>query len=636
MTAQSQPQPNIAVFLIDDDFIFRTGLRVWLTQQPQIKIAGEADRERTALTLIEQTLKKDRLNSSTDSTQTAEPEESETVYVAIANLSLGQTLTPAAPIGGAQFAETLKRRYPNLPVLMFASTLDALALEHLRQISVNGFIHKSAPPDEWLRVLQRILAGETVLPDAITFPLPPSLESSSSTVPATPKGAIARPFALLRRNLRQSGVRQIEAALTDLTSQLNHPRLEGLDRFVVEGRHRELRTARWLVRHVLATPHLPEDEDEHPSSKSAFRAESEDNRQARLSRGQSPTQLEPNPEGDRQEAGETVGGALVGAGVEATLFNGAMTKIRSNLTNHSGIVLEMDILHPDKKQQLLYVVVRQLMELLEDLKLAQITSEQLFQRRSLVLRDLWQRVAEEFFGRYYAVPTETSTIEVVSVLSDEVETAQASILNSIPYSMELLTHLLFREPLQVNSVAYAPGTAEAMMRAEQLLDHLIVQVGNSIVQPLLNQLGDVEEIKQTFYDRSLISSREITRFRNMLSWRYRTDELVQIPTLIFESKYRLFTLSGGGIRAIAIYAPRHEELETLEGFPFLVTLALEIRDAVAPQLRSVVSWVGSGFIYVLTDVLGRGIGLIVRGVIKGIGSAWQDVRLSRDADQRRL
>jgi hypothetical protein len=66
------------------------------------------------------------------------------------------------------------------------------------------------------------------------------------------------------------------------------------------------------------------------------------------------------------------------------------------------------------------------------------------------------------------------------------------------------------------------------------------------------------------------------------------------------------------------------------GVPLVVTIALEARDAIAPRLRSTLSVLGSGVVYVLTEVVGRGIGLIGRGILKGLGNAWQDVRSSRD------
>ncbi|HBY78700.1 MAG TPA: DUF3685 domain-containing protein, partial [Cyanobacteria bacterium UBA11148] len=55
--------------------------------------------------------------------------------------------------------------------------------------------------------------------------------------------------------------------------------------------------------------------------------------------------------------------------------------------------------------------------------------------------------------------------------------------------------------------------------------------------------------------------------------------------------------------------------------------------AIAPRLRGTVAWVGQGVVYILTQVLGRGIGLIVRGVIQGVGSALQDTRLGKDGER---
>jgi hypothetical protein len=41
-------------------------------------------------------------------------------------------------------------------------------------------------------------------------------------------------------------------------------------------------------------------------------------------------------------------------------------------------------------------------------------------------------------------------------------------------------------------------------------------------------------------------------------------------------------------------------------------------------VRQVVSIVGSGLVYVLTQVVGRGLGLIGRGILDGIGNAKLD------------
>jgi hypothetical protein len=161
------------------------------------------------------------------------------------------------------------------------------------------------------------------------------------------------------------------------------------------------------------------------------------------------------------------------------------------------------------------------------------------------------------------------------------------------------------------------------------LENLLIQVANAVVQPLLNRFANVEAIKQTFYDRRLLSSREVERFRNDLSWKYRVERYFNEPKDIFESQYRLFTFTGRGIQRTTIYTPRNQELAELSGIPLVVTVALETRDAIAPRVRSTVAFVGNGVIYVLTNVIGRGIGLIGRGILEGIGNVFQDDRFSR-------
>ncbi|WP_258003682.1 MULTISPECIES: DUF3685 domain-containing protein [Fischerella] len=40
----------------------------------------------------------------------------------------------------------------------------------------------------------------------------------------------------------------------------------------------------------------------------------------------------------------------------------------------------------------------------------------------------------------------------------------------------------------------------------------------------------------------------------------------------------------------------------------------------APRLQSLLSFLGSGVVFVLTQIVGRGLGLIVRGILQRIGS----------------
>jgi hypothetical protein len=296
-------------------------------------------------------------------------------------------------------------------------------------------------------------------------------------------------------------------------------------------------------------------------------------------------------------------------------------------------VLEIDILATEKRWDLLSIVLHKFEDILDELRFSQVTLEQLPQKRSLVLQDLWQVSLMDFFGKYYTLPVDNNEFEVVNVLQQNVVLVQVSILDKIPLVVELLAHQLFETPLIIDNVSYPARTPEAMAQAEILLQNLIIQVANAVIQPLLNEFADIETIKQSFYDRRLISSREIARFRNNLSWRYRLSQLLLEPQAIFDSRYDLFVLSDTGIKQTSIYSPRRQELEQLRGIRLAVTLAYETRDAIAPRLRAAISWAGSGVVYILTQVLGKSIGLIVRGVIQGIGSTLQETRFGKNGER---
>jgi hypothetical protein len=292
--------------------------------------------------------------------------------------------------------------------------------------------------------------------------------------------------------------------------------------------------------------------------------------------------------------------------------------------------LEIDILKVEKRRELLDTVLQKFKDILDELRFSQVTLEQLPQKRSLILQDLWQATVTEFFGKYYTLSIGNQDFEVVDVLLSHAVTVQDAILDRIPFGAELLSQQLFKAPIMIDNVAYSAQTPEAIERAQALLENLIIQVANAVIQPLLNEFADIETIKQDFYDRHLISSREIARLRNNLSWKYRVSRLLEEPQAIFESRYDLFILSDIGIKKTSIYAPRRQDLEQLRGIQLLVTLAYEIRDAIAPRLRATIAWIGRGVVYVLTQVLGRSIGLVVRGVIQGIGSALQDTRFGKN------
>ncbi len=635
--------PDLRLLLIDEDPLFRLGMSVWLNQSPDISLVAEVESGEAALELLDR-----QFGASAAALERSQPERSQPVNLVLLDVGLGR-LNPSQ-IQGLNLCRLLKSRYPALPILCLSAAPEPVILAAARQSGADGYCAKSLEPSELAAAMRRIAAGQSDWD--ISWQNAQAATAAPTAAPTAARPVFSQSARLrlapFRRRLRLSGIQQIEAVLSDVNAELQNLDLSLLDRAVLAGKSRELRAARWLVQGLLATPSLEAESSVRPPAAVSAPVTQPSVRQfSRQSGQQSSQQYSQQPGQQPRQTDLPEPGQLVRASanrivevqqspdkVQELAFDALMTKLQAGLSNLTELPLEIDILREDKKRELLYLAVRKLEDLLSELRYSQLEPSQLPDKRDLILLDFWQAMLIDFFGKYYTVRLRTysgeTDVEVIEVLLRDAAVVQAEILTKIPGVIEVLQHLLFRIPLSVDSQAYASGNPESLARAELLLENLVIQLANAVMQPLLNHFANVETIKTSFYDRRLLSSREIERFRNNLSWRYRLERLYREPKNIFESQYRLFTLTGRGIRQTLIYAPRTTELSSLTGLPYAVTLVLETRDAVAPRLRSVLSFMGNSFVYVLTELVGRGIGLVGKGVLKGLGNVWQDTRTGRD------
>jgi DNA-binding NarL/FixJ family response regulator len=565
---------TIHLLLIDDDPIFRLGLRTALEPFPDLQVVGEVESPEAALAML------------------GDSPQSVPVELVVSEL---RSSASGDRLSGLPLCQRLKAQYPSLPVLILTAQTERSVLLAAKAAGIEGYCPKGRAIDRIVGAMRQLASGQTDW-------------QSLAEVQAGLANTVRPPR--WHSQLRQSGLRQIENTLARVNAQLQNSQLSNLDWLFWSGRRRELLAARWVVNQLLPTDvvileqaaeGMPDNPPPIPRSRSLVPQQSA---------------LAPNFPSPLNEP--------------ITPLDVTVAKLQSSVQNRSGVILEIDILQTDKRRDLLYLVLQKFEEIVEELRYSQVTINQLPEKRSLILQDLWQASLTEFFGKYYSLPADDSNLEVVDVLLQDTILVQEAILNRIPFVVELLDYWLFESPLTIDNISYPATTPEAKARAEIILQNLLIQIANAVIQPLLNNFADVEIVKKNFYSSQLISTREIARFRNNLSWRYRQLQFIEEPRAIFESRYDLLVLSNTGIQPASIYAPRRQELEQLQGFPLVVTIAYEFRDAVAPRLRGVVSWLGSGAVYILTQVLGKAIGLVLRGVIQGVGSALQETRFGKN------
>jgi DNA-binding NarL/FixJ family response regulator len=613
MTNQEQNTPAsdrvLNLMVIEDDAVFRLGLVACLGQFPDLQVLLQADSTAAALKQLQGVRGLQGVSA-----------EKPDLDLVVLSPELGQASAREAI--GLHLCQTLATRYPGLPILLLGRLTPA-QLTQAVQIGATGYCPKGVDIPELVTAVRRVATGqpywfEGTLPPALA-PIPPRVVAVSVR---------RTPLEKLRHNLRQSGLQQIDQAIAQLNSQLQHPQLTLLDQLILTGRRRELKASHWLVTRLLpAGAETSQTSIPAPNTSSVKLPQppAVESTDASTRAQSSPPVLLPS-----QTAATSP--LVAGAGfrtLQTALWDATSAKLQFPLANLTDIPLEIDILKLEKKRELLYVVLRKLEEILDELQFSQVQPEQLLEKQLLILQDLWRTATIDFVGKYYTILVGDRSLEVTELLLLDAEIVQSAILDKIPLVSEFFSHLLFQTPLAIDDTSYNAGTIEAMFRMELLLHNLIIRIACAVMQPLLNRFGNLVPIKQNFYDKRLLSTREIERFRNNLSWRYRMEQYIAEPIAIFESRFYLLTLQEQGIEKTSIYAPRNQELAQLSGIPLAVTLALETRDAIAPRLRSAISFVGSGLVYILTEVIGRGIGLIGRGIVKGIGNALQDPRLHR-------
>ncbi|MFN5611997.1 MAG: DUF3685 domain-containing protein, partial [Pseudanabaena sp.] len=534
------------------------------------------------------------------------------------NLELGES----SQHSGLELCQRVKSEYPKLPILLLSSNQSPELVQTAWRIGVEGFCLKGTNLDELIIAIRQVASGSRYLGDCIRLSTDPTaqLNQSDSLVKNLPEQTVV---AIVRRNFYLSGIRGIDRVLAEVKANLANTNSDQLGdqitKMVLAGQARELQAARWLVNRLWGQKTASVN-DSVSNVPNIFEQISQPNQEI--------SDRSTNTAQNQYEQ-KSSNNALA---VQASLWDKTVKKLQSSLLNSSKTPLEIDVLKDEKKRQLLYIALRQIEQSMTDLRFSQINPSQLEVKIPDILKNIWQETVINFFGKYYVlndIANIDAEVNVVDVLLNDVASIQIEFLDKIPQFDNFLSHLLFETELIVDNSTAAIGTTEAMQRVELILDNLIIQIANAVIQPLLNNFANIEEIKHNFYRYNLLATREIERFRNDLSWKYRIEKYISDPRFIFESRHMLLTFSDHGIRKVNIYTPRNQELQNLEGVQLAVTLALELQDAIAPRLKSAIAFIGSGFVYVLTNVIGRGIGLIGRGVLQGIGNAWQDSRTKK-------
>ena len=290
--------------------------------------------------------------------------------------------------------------------------------------------------------------------------------------------------------------------------------------------------------------------------------------------------------------------------------------VQAGLTNSTGRLLAIEGLHPDRRRELLLALLQQLDQVLQRLRTRQ-DGTAMAQAWDALQPELRQQALTALAGSYVQIPCNGELQPVVASLLSRADLSGED--GELPDPTGMLAPLVADQPMLVNGLLLPADDPRAFLQLETLVSNWLVRTAELIGAELLDACGDWPELRRYLLRDPLLATRELDRLRNRLNTQLRWADWIERPIQLYESQRTLFQLRAGRIEPLLLTEPRDQELNQLGWWQRQVALLLEARDALAPQVQALVRRIGDLAVILLTQVLGRAIGLVGRGIAQGMG-----------------
>ena len=502
------------------------------------------------------------------------------------------TTLPPAPRLEAEVRQLLDRWQP-APLLLLLPAGTTYPNRFLLGLPLQGLLEQ---PD----AKSLLVAVATLLAGGRVVELGPAATAEPPTGGQMPLG--------LGQWLLVSGLQQIDAELGVCEQLLHGPSQGVLAQLLLEGRQRELRAARQLLLWLWGP--------------------------LGLAWGSGFAEGEPLPLATKEGSSLLAPGGMGGGerGVSLTLrqrtADGIWEAVRDRLNraaeggpaNRSGQLLALDGLQPDRRRDLLLALLEQFQLLRGRLQEKELRGETLLSTWEGLQPELRRQALRRMAGSYVQLPSDGVLRPVAETL---ITTGEFDFRDpELPDPTAMLTTLVQARPLLVEGRLLGADEPQALLYLEMLLANWLVRSAELISAEVLAVCAEWPELRRYLLKPELLATRNLERLRNQLNAQQRWGNLISRPIRLYESRRPLFRIEAGAIDSVDLTEPRDRELRQLGWLQQVVTLALEARDALAPQVQNLIRSLGDLVVVLLTQVVGRAIGLVGRGIAQGMGRSF--------------
>ena len=459
-----------------------------------------------------------------------------------------------------------RQHWPQTPLLLVLPAQHRYQRQWLLERSVEGLLDQPAA-DAIAEALEVLAAGGRVIE------LQPEATSHHK-----------RRGQGLGHRLLSSGVDQIERELEQINAVLQLAPIHPLQRFVLEGRRRELRMAREVLHVLWGQEPIP---------------------QAQASAPAEPLQI--------------VLANRKGLTVLHTVEERLAQAVASLDEAQASPLLALEALLPERRRQLFEALLLEFRLLVERLQDDPKLASSLWSGQQPLLRE---RALQQLVGAYTQLPREGALVHLGDALvsSSDLQQEDPELADLLPSLLALIEG----RPLLIDGGLQAPDEPAALLHLQRLVSNWLIRNGELISRELLNNCSGWPELRRAVLLPDLLATRQLDQLRNRINSAERWHTLVERPLAIYESRRLLFDIQAGRVEPTMVCDLRDAELRQLSWWQQAFTLLLEARDALAPQVELLINRVGGLMVLLLTRVVGRAIGLVGRGVMQGLGQGLQN------------
>lgn len=274
------------------------------------------------------------------------------------------------------------------------------------------------------------------------------------------------------------------------------------------------------------------------------------------------------------------------------LFYDTRIKIKSNLSNQTNCYLYSDIINYAHKQQLFFLILKELEKLILDIVELNIKPPNIKKLKDKILYDFIYITSKQFILKFNAKYNNhmIQTIEYNYSIFLQSEYYRIMELEDNILIDNLLIYLTFGCSYINNKTFIFNRLYTPHKHVQVLFENFIIQISNCIIYNLTKSfpcLSDMIYFFQlnTICNSSYLSARSIALFFNNLNWQNYLYTYIYQPRLIYNAYYKIFIFNLRGIENKYIYTSRLNNLKKLSNIQIILLFILELKDICIPKIE---------------------------------------------------